>query len=193
MRPDLPPKFPIGFFMWSNPDPHPNVAFVSPGYGAVIEGHAHRPRARVIAQPLETQARVRWIRTKLSIRRVSRRFDSRRESVVQLPEFGRPDRLHSCLSNSSSVNSVNCSGFSRKRASISSRNFVSFGRGVGSLMIRLHSASPSSSGSREGIDSTRRARSPGDNCLIASSISAAVLTTKFCNKARGFTTPLPVR
>lgn len=187
-----PPKFSVELFMWPNPNPHPKVAVVSQSYGPVVEGHAHRPCSRVIAQSLETQAWVLWVRKELSISRAGGHSDAWRKGIIQLPEFRGSGRLHSCLSNSSSVNSVNWSGFSRKRASISSRYFVSFGRGVGSLMIRLHSASPSSSGTNWGSNSASCARSSAERPRIAFSISSTVLTARFYNKGRSLTTPLPV-
>jgi hypothetical protein len=98
------------------------------------------------------------------------------------------DQRRSCLSNSSSVNSVNCSGFSRYAASTSSPSAVSFGRGVGSRMISSHRASPSSSGTNFGNDSANRARSASGNSRIAAAISSTVLTINSYNTGHGSAT-----
>lgn len=176
----------IEFFVRTDPDPYPQIAS-STGYGTVVEGNTHRPGARIPTQSLEIQTRVGRIRPESFICRAGSRFDRRRKGSVLLPKFRCAGRLHSYLLNSASFSSRNCEGSSRSRASISSRNLVNFGEGVGSLMIRSHSASPSSSGTSAGSDSASCARSSFDRFLIAFWISSTVLTPKFYDNAVPFT------
>ncbi len=186
-------KHPIEFFVRPDPDPHPYVAIASASNSAVVKCHAHRPGAWIAPQPFQAQARMRGVRAKSFIGRTRSRFDRRRKNSVLPPEFRCAGRPHSCLSNSSSVSSRNCEGSSRNRASISSTKLVNFGDGVGSRIIRSHSASPSSSGTSAGSDSASCARSSFERVLIAFWISSTVLTTRFYCRRSAFTTPRLVR
>jgi hypothetical protein len=183
----------IEFLVWSNPDPHPEVPFKTLRHRAKVLCCPDRPETRVAPQALEMQTRVRRTACELSVGTTGRTFQFRRQCPIQTPEVVRAARLHSCLSNSSSVNSGNCSGFSRTRASISSPNAVNAGRGRGSRMIDSQRASPSNSGTKPGSDSASCARSSAERFLIAFAISSTVLTNKFYDKRPGFTRPQPVR
>lgn len=183
----------IEILVWPNPDPHPEIPFETLRDSAKVFRNPDRPETRVATQALEMQTRVRRTACELSVGTTCRAFQLRRQCPIQTPEVVRAARLHSCLSNSSSVSSRNCSGFSRTRASISSPKAVNAGRERGSRMIDSQRASPSNSGSKAGIDSTSRARSAAERFLIAFAISSTVLTNKFYDKGPGFTRPLPVR
>lgn len=183
----------IEILVWSNPDPHPEIPFKTLRDSAKVLRYPDRPEAPVTTQALEMQTRVRRTVCELLVGTTRCTFQFRRQCPIQTPEVVRAARLHSCLSNSSSVNSRNCSGFSRTRASISSPNAVNAGRGRGSRMIDSQRASPSNSGTRLGSDSASCARSSAERRLIAFAISSTVLTNKFYDKGPGFTRPRPVR
>ena len=183
----------IKILVWPNPDPHPEIPVKTLRDSPKVLRDPDRPETRVAPQALKLQTRVRRTACELSVGAPRRIFQFWRQCPIQTPEVVRAARLHSCLSNSSSVNSRNCSGFSRTRASISSPNAVNAGRGRGSRMIDSQRASPSNSGTRMGSDSASCARSAAERFLIAFSISSTVLTNKFYDKGPGFTRPRPVR
>ena len=183
----------IEVFVRSDPNPHPNIPFKTLRNRAEVPCHSHRPETCVATQAFKMQTRMRRILCELSEGAPSSTLRFRGQSPIQTPEVVCAARPHSILSSSSSVNSLNCSGFSRKRASISSPKAVKAGRGRGSRMIASQRASPSNSGTNAGSDSASCARSSAERPLIAFSISSTVLTPKFYNKARGFTTSLPIR
>ena len=183
----------IEVLVWPDPDPHPHVSFESLRDSANVPRYPHRPETCVATEALKMQTRMRRTADELPIGATRGTLQLPGHSPIQTPEVVSAAGLHSCLSNSSSVNSGNCSGFSRKRASISSPKAVNAGRGRGSRMIASQRASPSNSGSKAGIDSTSRARSAAERFRIAFSISWAVLTNKFYDKGPSSTRPLPVR
>lgn len=186
-------KLAIEILGWPNPNPHPEIPFKTLRDSANVPCYPHRPETCIATQALKMQTRMRRTANELSVGTTRRTFQFRRQYPIQTPEVVRAARLHSCWSNSSSVSSGNCSGFSRTRASIASPNAVNAGRGRGSRMIDSQRASPSNSGTRLGSDSASCARSFADNFLIAFAISSTVLTYRFYDKGPGFTRPLPVR
>jgi hypothetical protein len=186
-------KHAIEILVWPNPDPHPEIPFETLRDSANISCYPHRPKTCIATQALKMQTRMRGTACEFLVGPTRRTFQIRRQYPIQTPEVVRATRLHSCLSNSSSVSSRNCSGFSRTRASISSPNAVNAGRGRGSRMIDSQRASPSNSGTRLGSDSASCARSSAERLLIAFAISSTVLTNKFYDKGPGFTRPRLVR
>jgi len=183
----------IEFLVRTDPNPHPIVSFESAGDSTIISSHTNRPCSRRVPYSFKAETRVRWILQEAAVGGLCRPSDRGRKSPIHLPKRGRSARSHDFSSKSLSRTTGNCSGSFRYCASISSRNFSSLGHGVGSLMIRLHSASPSNSGSKAGIDSTSCARSAAERFLIAFAISSTVLTNKFYDKEPDFTRPRPVR
>lgn len=177
-------KHPVEFLVWANPNPDPCVFAQPLGDRAVIARHTDRPKARVRAQPFEMETRMCRIGQKLLVGATSRRLDLGRQFSIREPEFSGAARSHSCLSNSFSDITGNCSGSARYAASTSSPSLVSAGRGRGSRIIRSHSASPSSSGTSVGSESASCARSVGESCRMAAWISSTVLTSNQYNGPR---------
>jgi hypothetical protein len=180
----------IEILVWPNPDPHLEIPFKTLRDSAKVLRYPDRPETRVATQALEMQTRMRRTACELLVGTTRRTLQFRRQCPVQTPEVVGAARFHSCLPNSSSVNSGNCSGFSRTRASISSPNAVNAGRGHGSRMIDSHRASPSNSGTKLGSDLASCARSAAERLLIAFAISSTVLINIFYDKGSGFTRPL---
>ena len=175
--------------MRTDPNPYPNISIKAAGDRTIISCYTDGPGLRRMPHSFEAQAGVGWIRGESTIGSTRRQFDLRREIMVHLPKSTCPARDHAFSSKSLSRMIGNCSGSLRYVSSISSRNFSSLGRGVGSRMISSHRASPSSSGTNVGSDSARRTRSASGSFLIASAISSTVLTVNSYNTPRASATP----
>lgn len=175
MSDQLTTEQPVEFFVRTDPDPNPDVAFRTACNSAAISRYANRPCSRRISDSFETQAGMRWVVREFAIGSLRRRLNLRRQRMIQLPKMGSAPRDHLRSSKSLSRMTGNCSGSLLYLASISSRKASNFGRGRGSRIISFHRASPSSSGSSLGSEPARRARSSAGNLRIASSISATVV------------------
>jgi hypothetical protein len=186
-------KLPIEIFVIADPNPNPIIYLEPLGHCTIVPSHAHRPKAWVRAQPLETQRGMSWVVTKPRVNLPGCLADANRKSTISAPEVWRSPRLHGCSSKSALRISGNRSGFAFNSASILSPNAVRAGLGVGSLMMRSLTASPFNSGRMDGRWLTNLSLSSGGKARIASSISFAVLIALELNPRSAYRKSFKVR
>ena len=184
-------EFLIKLLVRTDPNPKPNITVQAACYRTIVPRYTNRPSSRRIPYSFETQPRMGWIRDESTVGGSCRTPDLNRQITIHLPKSRCPAGGHAFSSKSLSLMIGNCAGSLRYASSISSRNFSSLGRGVGSRMIFSQRASPSSSGTKVGSDSTKRARSASGSCRIAAAISSTVLTMHLYNTRPAWATTQP--
>src|SRR5688500_9035053 len=105
------PKQTVKIFVAADPCPEPFIVFITPGYGAVIQGHANRPKTRIFSQPFQMERWMRRVLDKLLIGGARGGFYRRGQFMVGLPEVWRAMRGHPRSSKSLSVRTGKSSGF----------------------------------------------------------------------------------
>jgi len=163
------PSIEIG--MTSNPNPNPDIVLVTPGHGPNVTRDADGPKARVFAQPLQLQARMRAILHEFLVSALGRLSDLTGQIAIQRPEVRRASGGHELCSKSVPLISGKALGLWPNSASTASTRLDKAELGLGSRRILCQARSPSHSGMSAGKSWTNLARSPDERPRIAVSIS----------------------